>query len=68
DDSTVELWIGSSIARVNGVSTQIDARNSQVKPLIMPPGRTMMPLRFIAESLGCDVEWNERTQEVTVMY
>lgn len=68
DDTVVELWIGSNIARVNGVRTQIDANNSQVKPLIIPPGRTMMPLAFISRSLGCEVTWNEATREVTVTY
>jgi uncharacterized protein len=68
EDRTIELWIGSNLARVNGVQMQIDANNRLVKPVIIPPGRTMMPLRFIAENLGCDVEWNETLQEVTVTY
>lgn len=68
NDTVVELWIGSNIARVNGVPTPIDTNNSQVKPLIMPPGRTMMPLAFISRSLGCDVQWNEAAREVTVTY
>ncbi|HBQ28369.1 MAG TPA: hypothetical protein DD719_02955 [Desulfotomaculum sp.] len=28
----------------------------------------MLPLRFIAENIGCDVKWNSDTQEVTVSY
>ncbi|SMP61713.1 fibronectin type III domain-containing protein [Anoxynatronum buryatiense] len=68
DNTVVELWIGNNIAKVNGVSTQIDANNSQVKPLILPPGRTMIPLAFVSRSLGCNVQWNDLTQEVTVTY
>lgn len=68
EDTVVELWIGNNTARVNGISTQIDANNSQVKPLILPPGRTMIPLAFVSRSLGCNVQWNELTQEVIVTY
>lgn len=64
----IELWIDNNVARVNGVSTFIDPANSDVKPVILPPGRTMLPLRFIAENLGCDVGWNGPLQEVTVTY
>ncbi|HWP95944.1 MAG TPA: stalk domain-containing protein [Syntrophomonadaceae bacterium] len=28
----------------------------------------MLPLRFIAKNLGCQVDWNENTQEVKVSY
>ncbi|HOO96382.1 MAG TPA: copper amine oxidase N-terminal domain-containing protein [Caldisericia bacterium] len=51
----VELWIGKPIAKVNGVETQIDPDNSEVVPTIID-GRTMVPMRFLAESLGCSVE------------
>ncbi|MGC8788639.1 MAG: stalk domain-containing protein [Caldisericum sp.] len=27
-------------------------------PVIIPPERTMLPIRFIAENLGCWVHWN----------
>jgi titin len=53
---------------VNGIGTPIDPQNPNVAPIIVPPGRTMLPLRFIAESLGCQVDWNQALQEVTVTY
>jgi len=28
--------------------------------------RTLVPLRFVAESLGADVDWNPNTKVVTV--
>jgi hypothetical protein len=28
----------------------------------------MLPLRFIAEELGCKVEWNPSTREVKITY
>ncbi|MEW6181940.1 MAG: stalk domain-containing protein [Bacillota bacterium] len=67
-DKTIELSIGRNRAGVNGTEQYIDPLNHNVAPLIVPPGRTMLPLRFIAETLGCRVEWNASTQEVTVTY
>ncbi len=52
----LELWVGNNTARLNGVEVEIDATNANIKPVIVPPGRTMLPLRFIGESLGCTVE------------
>lgn len=57
----IELWIGSSTALINGVSTMIDPNNPEVKPLIIN-NRTMLPMRFVTEKLGCDVEWVPPTQ------
>ncbi len=67
-DTAVELWIEQSLARVNSSYQHIDETNHDVRPIIVPPGRTMLPLRFITETLGCRVEWNDQTQEVTVQY
>jgi hypothetical protein len=38
-----------------------------VTPLILD-GRTMMPIRFVAEELGYDVDWIAETQTVTINY
>jgi len=65
---TVELWIGQNSARVDGNYKLIDPDNPNVVPVIIPPGRTMLPLRFIAENLGCRVDWNDTLKEVTVTY
>ncbi|NLI11289.1 MAG: copper amine oxidase N-terminal domain-containing protein [Peptococcaceae bacterium] len=40
----------------------------QVTPIIVEPGRTMLPLRFIAENLGSKVDWDAGQKEVTVTY
>jgi hypothetical protein len=61
----IELWIGKSIAKLNGKSISIDAANSNVVPYITN-GRTLLPVRFIAEMLGLDVQWNALTQVVTL--
>ncbi|MBC7194703.1 MAG: hypothetical protein H5U37_03515 [Caldisericia bacterium] len=63
----IELWIGNYMAKVNGKDTQIDPNNPKVVPIILN-GRTMLPVRFVAENLGCLVEWDSKTQTVTITY
>ncbi|MCX8094746.1 MAG: copper amine oxidase N-terminal domain-containing protein [Caldisericia bacterium] len=63
----MELWIGEKIARVNGINTPIDPNNPKVVPMIIQ-GRTMLPVRFVAENLGCKVEWESTTKTVTIIY
>ena len=64
---TIELWIGKSIAKVNGIDTPIDATNPKVVPEIIN-SRTMLPLRFVAENVGATVEWDGTTKTITVTY
>ncbi len=66
--TVIELWIGNNYARVNGEYRLIDSSNPQVTPIIVEPGRTMLPLRFIAENLGSKVDWDASQNEVTVTY
>jgi len=61
-DKAVELWIGKTSATVSGVQKPLD-----VGPKLIN-GRTMMPARFILESLGATVDWEEKTQSVIVKY
>ena len=68
NNTVIELWIDNPIARVNGVEKRIDPGNLSVKPIVIPPGRTMLPIRFISENLGCSVDWNAQTQEVKITY
>ena len=65
--TTIELWIGKSIAKVNDVSVQIDPQNAEVVPVIVD-GRTMLPVRFVAENLGATVNWNGTTQTIAITY
>ena len=60
DDTIIILWIGSFTTLVNDINVEID-----VAPQIIN-ARTMMPLRFITESLGCNVEWFDKTKEVLI--
>lgn len=66
-DKSINLQIGNSIAVVNGKEVQIDPSNPLVKPIIINE-RTMVPLRFVAEQLGCNVSWDEKQKKITVEY
>lgn len=63
---TINLKIDSGQALINGTSVAIDPENPAVAPIIAPPGRTMLPLRFIAENLACEVKWNAETGEIKI--
>lgn len=56
----VQLTIGELSALVNGQSVALDV------PAMMYRGSTMVPLRFVSESLGADVRWNDATQTVSI--
>ncbi|MDI6861206.1 MAG: stalk domain-containing protein [Caldisericia bacterium] len=65
--NVIELWIGKNKARVNGIETPIDPNNPKVVPMIIK-GRTMLPVRFVAENLGCKVDWDGATKTITITY
>jgi uncharacterized repeat protein (TIGR02543 family) len=66
EGKTLDLWIGKNVAKLNGKSVNIDI-DSKVVPIIRS-GRTLLPLRFVAESLALDVQWNAATQTITITY
>ncbi len=53
DGTTIEMQIGKSLAKINGVSTPLDPNNPSVVPYISN-SRTYTPLRFISYHLGAD--------------
>jgi hypothetical protein len=57
DNKTIELWIGQPDAMVGSTLKRIDPSNPKITPYIKK-GRTYLPMRFVAESLGCNnIEW-----------
>lgn len=56
----VILPIGSRTAIVNGQTLMLDV------PAQIYGGRTLVPLRFVAESLGAEVVWSPGTRTVTI--
>ncbi len=61
----VILYIGSSDSYVNTVKTKIDADNKKIVPIVKN-GRTLVPVRFISESLKAAVDWDSSTSIVTI--
>jgi len=64
--NSVSLSIGKSAANVNGKSVQINT-NPNVVPVIYN-GRTMLPLRFIAENLGGEVGWDGAEKRIDMEF
>jgi hypothetical protein len=52
NNKTIKLQIGNSIAYLDGQEITLDTSARIVQ------NRTMVPLRFIGESLGVSVNWN----------
>lgn len=65
--TTIELWIGKNTAIVNSLTNLIDPLNNEVVPEIIN-NRTMLPLNFVANSLGAAIDYNETTQTITVVF
>ncbi|MEZ4812580.1 MAG: stalk domain-containing protein [Caldisericia bacterium] len=63
-EQTIVLWIGKNNAVVNGNAATIDT-NSSVVPKVIGEGHTVIPFRFLAESLGAEVGWNGTLREVS---
>ncbi len=59
-NSGIDLTIGSSKAFVNGEEIGLDS------PPVIIDGRTMVPVRFISEVFGYDVDWNAETKTVHI--
>jgi hypothetical protein len=57
---TIEIWIGSRQARVDGLNVSLDVAAMIVN------SRTLLPLRFVAENLGCTVTWDPVGRTVTI--
>jgi hypothetical protein len=66
--STLELWIGRPTAVLDGVEVAIDPASAAVNPFIGPEGYTLLPLRFIAESLLATVDWVTEDQSIVITY
>jgi hypothetical protein len=60
---TIVMSIDSPYMSVNGVRREIDNEGSV--PFI-ENGRTLVPIRFVAETLSAGVDWNSDTREVTL--
>ncbi len=64
-NNAIVLYVGSPLAMVNSLDAQIDESNVEVKPIIKN-SRTLVPVRFIAESLGAKVNWEQKSSTATI--
>ena len=64
-NNAIVLCIGNSTAYVNDNKTQVDPESAETNPVIRD-GRTLVPVRFISESLGAIVDWDGNTSKVKV--
>ena len=56
----IEMTIGSDSATVNGAGAELDS------PAVIVSDRTMIPLRFVGETIGAGVSWDEKTRSVKI--
>ena len=61
DGTAISLQVGSDEMRVGGKTVLLDS------PAVIRDGRTLVPIRAIAESLGVDVEWYDDIKTVAVI-
>ncbi|MBR0598277.1 copper amine oxidase N-terminal domain-containing protein [Clostridiales bacterium BAD-6] len=59
-DKTIVLVIGNQTATVNGVPQTLSV------PAKLINSRTMVPVRFVSESLDADVSWDQTTKTVII--
>ena len=60
DGTSIELTIGRSDAYIDGMAYELDVAADIIND------RTMVPLRFAAEALGCEVEWDGDARTVVI--
>lgn len=58
--TVIKLQIGNKTAFKNNQAVDLDV------PAKIENGRTLVPLRFISESLGCEVNWNGTNRRVLI--
>ena len=60
DGGKIVMYIGTKKAEINGKSVTLDVASTVIND------RTMVPLRLVAETLDCSVDWIAETQTVLV--
>lgn len=60
DSNEIQLTFNSAEFKVNGEKVVYDA------PIEITSNRTMVPVRFVSEQLGCNIYWNELNKAVVI--
>ena len=58
--SHVEVTVGNRVSTVNGSTVFM------LHPAVLTRGRALVPLRFLSEALGGDVDWNPAARTVHI--
>ena len=59
-ETSIVLPVGKETAKVNDTEATLDA------PAKIVDGRTLVPIRFVAEALGCRVDWDNDARTVII--
>lgn len=62
NEKKIVLQVGSTSAIVGGNIVELDA------PPFIENGTTLVPIRFISETFGATVEWNDALKVITIRY
>lgn len=62
NNATIELWVDSSQAKVNGENLILPM------PFRLVNGKAIVALRPIIESLGYNIEWIDNAKEILIIY
>lgn len=60
-----DIWVQND--NVNIVVNK-KTKTMDVAPQILPPGRFVVPFRFVGEATGCYIKWNPETESATFKY
>lgn len=60
DDTTIVLKLGSKTATINNEAVMLDVAAQSIN------GRTMIPVRFVSEAMGAEVDWNAGSKSVFI--
>ncbi len=66
-EDAIALFIGSPRAYTNNQEVLVEKDDVSIKPFVVE-GRTLVPVRFISEKLGAEVDWDKEISTVTVNY
>ena len=62
-DVRIEMTIGETDYTLNGTAKTVDSA-----PYINADGYTMVPIRFLGEAIGANVEWSPSARTATIVY
>ncbi|MCL2049333.1 MAG: stalk domain-containing protein [Defluviitaleaceae bacterium] len=61
-ERSLEMWIGSRLLRLDGADREMDIAPDTIN------GRTMLPLRFVSENVGCEIAWIGSTRQIIIVF